>query len=135
VLQQFLRYRTYHGCAMPPHHQAASILAWQDEKHVEENRRAYQEKFAVVLDILDDKLRVRKPQAGFYLWAQTPVSDTEFARALYDQQNVTVLPGSYLSRSALGRNPGSNHIRMALVAPMDECIDAANRITQLIDSF
>ncbi len=135
VLKQFLRYRTYHGSAMPPHHQAASIIAWQDEKHVEESRRAYQEKFTAVLDILDGKLTVRKPKAGFYLWAQTPGPDTEFARALYDQQNVTVLPGSYLSRTAQGLNPGSNHIRMALVAPMDECIDAANRIKQLIESF
>ncbi|HEC05251.1 MAG TPA: succinyldiaminopimelate transaminase [Thiolapillus brandeum] len=135
ILGQFLRYRTYHGCAMPPHHQAASIMAWQDEKHVEESRRAYQEKFAAVLGILDGQLTVRQPEAGFYLWAQTPGSDTEFARQLFDRQNVTVLPGSYLSREADGINPGADHVRMALVAPMDECIDAANRIRQLIESY
>lgn len=135
VLKQFLRYRTYHGCAMPPHHQAASILAWQDESHVIESRRAYQEKFTAVLDILDTSLDVQKPEAGFYLWAKTPGSDTEFARSLYDQQNVTVLPGSYLSRTVHGLNPGNNRVRMALVAPMDECIDAANRIKLLIESI
>ena len=134
VLEQFLRYRTYHGSAMPPHHQAASILAWRDEKHVKESRCAYQEKFAVVLEILDGHLPVEKPEAGFYLWAKTPGSDTDFARNLYQQKNITVLPGSYLSRTAQGINPGNNHIRMALVAPMDECIDAANRIRQLIES-
>ena len=135
ILEQFLRYRTYHGCAMPPHHQAASILAWQDENHVMESRRAYQEKFSAVLAIMDTSLEVQKPEAGFYLWAKTPGSDTEFARSLYAQQNVTVLPGSYLSRTVHGLNPGDNHIRMALVAPMDECIDAANRIKRLIESI
>ncbi len=135
VLKQFLRYRTYHGCAMPPHHQAASILAWRDEKHVRESRSAYQEKFAAVLDTLGSHLPVEMPEAGFYLWARTPGSDTDFARELYSQQNVTVLPGSYLSRTARGINPGSDHIRMALVAPLDECIDAANRIRQLTESI
>lgn len=135
VLEQFLRYRTYHGSAMPPHHQAASILAWRDEKHVVESRHAYQEKFSAVLRILDGHLPVNRPEAGFYLWAKTPLSDTEFARKLFDQQNVSVLPGSFLSRTAQGINPGKDHIRMALVAPMDECVDAANRIKQLIESI
>ncbi|WP_456405017.1 succinyldiaminopimelate transaminase [Thiolapillus sp.] len=135
VLEQFLRYRTYHGCAMPPHHQAASIQAWRDEKHVQESRRAYQEKFAAVLEILDGHLPVDMPEAGFYLWAKTPLPDTDFARRLYEEQNVTVLPGSYLSRTAQGVNPGEDRIRMALVAPMDECADAANRIKHLIESI
>ncbi len=135
ILSQFLRYRTYHGCAMPPHHQAASILAWQDEKHVQESRTAYQQKFSAVLEILDGCLAVEMPEAGFYLWAKTPGSDTDFARQLYDQKNITVLPGSFLSRSVNGNNPGNNYVRMALVAPMDECIDAAHRIKQLIESI
>ncbi len=135
ILSQFLRYRTYHGCAMPPHHQAASILAWQDEKHVQESRTAYQQKFSAVLEILDGCLGVEMPEAGFYLWAKTPGSDTDFARQLYDQKNITVLPGSFLSRSVNGNNPGNNYVRMALVAPMDECIDAAHRIKQLIESI
>ncbi|WP_456445044.1 succinyldiaminopimelate transaminase [Thiolapillus sp.] len=135
ILARFLQYRTYHGCAMPPHHQAASTQAWQDEDHVRQNRRAYAEKFSAVLEALDGCLDVQEPEAGFYLWARTPVDDREFARELYRQQNVTVLPGSYLSREANGINPGANRIRMALVAPMDECIDAAKRIRQFTENF
>ncbi|HDK37690.1 MAG TPA: succinyldiaminopimelate transaminase [Thiolapillus brandeum] len=135
ILDKFLQYRTYHGCAMPPHHQAASILAWRDEAHVLENRRAYAGKFNAVLEILDACLEVQAPEAGFYLWAKTPITDTDFARELYRQQNVTVLPGSFLSRSANGGNPGARRIRMALVAPLDECVDAAHRIKQFIKSI
>ena len=135
VLEQFLRYRTYHGCAMPVHHQAASIQAWGDEAHVRANRQQYQEKFAAVLGILDGHLQVQRPQAGFYLWAETPVSDTEFARELFRQQNVTVVPGSYLSRNTAAGNPGENYVRMALVAELDECIDAANRIKQFVEQL
>ncbi len=135
ILAAFLQYRTYHGCAMPPHHQAASILAWRDEEHVRENRRAYMEKFDAVLDILNGCLEVDRPEAGFYLWARTPVSDTDFARELYQQQNVTVLPGSFLSREADGINPGAKRVRMALVAPMDECVDAANRIRTFTENL
>ena len=135
VLKKFLLYRTYHGCAMPPHHQMASIKAWDDELHVLNNRDLYRQKFAAVLAILTDVMDVQQPDAGFYLWAKTPIDDATFAQRLFAEQNVTVLPGSYLSREAHGTNPGSNHVRMALVAPLDECIEAANRIKSLINSL
>ena len=135
ILTDFLRYRTYHGCAMPPHHQAASIRAWGDEIHVRENRRLYREKFEAVLDILDGTLPVSRPPASFYLWPETPVADTEFARGLYAQQNVTVLPGSFLSRPVDGVNPGTRRIRMALVAPLEKCIDAARRIRAFTETL
>ncbi|MGB5441091.1 MAG: succinyldiaminopimelate transaminase [Gammaproteobacteria bacterium] len=128
LIRNFLRYRTYHGCAMPPATQAASISAWRDEAHVRENRRLYREKFTAVLDILAAVLDVQLPQAGFYLWPHTPVSDEAFARGLLAEQNVIVLPGSYLSRSAHGINPGQGYARMALVAPLDDCTAAAQRI-------
>jgi N-succinyldiaminopimelate aminotransferase len=99
------------------------------------NRRLYREKFDAVLDILEPVSTAHKPDAGFYLWLNTPGSDTEFAQQLFAQQNVTVLPGSYLSREVNGTNPGSNHVRMALVAPVDECITAANRIKQFIETL
>ena len=132
LLRNFLLYRTYHGCALPPATQTASVAAWGDETHVIENRSLYREKFEQVLQLLSDTLAPQKPQAGFYLWAKTPVSDTEFARRLYAEQNVTVLPGSYLARDSANGNPGSNRVRMALVAPLDECLDAARRINNLL---
>jgi len=135
VLEQFLRYRTYHGCAMPLQHQAASIAAWQDEAHVVENRRLYREKFDAVLDILGDVLDVQRPDAAFYLWPRTPIADTDYARGLFEQQHVTVLPGSYLSRTVAGLNPGANRVRMALVAPLDDCVDAARRIKTYTESL
>jgi N-succinyldiaminopimelate aminotransferase len=137
VIQQFLKYRTYHGCAMPPATQAASIKAWGDEAHVKHNRDLYREKFAAVLEILSPVLDVQMPDAAFYLWARTPnsVSDTEFARSLFETQNVTVLPGSYLSRDTATGNPGDGYVRMALVAPLDECLDAAQRIRTYIESL
>ncbi|HAJ92449.1 MAG TPA: succinyldiaminopimelate transaminase [Gammaproteobacteria bacterium] len=135
LIAPFLRYRTYHGCAMPPATQAASISAWRDEAHVAENRTLYTKKFAAVLDILTPVMDVQLPDAGFYLWPQTPVDDTEFARGLLAQQHVTVLPGSYLSRPAAGINPGRNHVRMALVAPLEDCIEAAERIKTYIVSL
>jgi len=135
IIKSFLLYRTYHGCAMPPAHQLASIAAWNDEQHVITNRRLYREKFAAVLDILEPVSSAHKPDAGFYIWLNTPCPDTEFARQLFSQQNITVLPGSYLSREVNGTNPGKNHVRMALVAPLDECIDAANRIKQFIETL
>lgn len=128
LVQNFLRYRTYHGCAMPPATQAASIRAWQDENHVIENRKLYREKFSAVLEILAPVLDVQLPDAGFYLWPRTPVNGEEFARGLLTQQNVIVLPGSYLSRTAAGINPGQGHVRMALVAPLEDCVEAAERI-------
>lgn len=133
VLAKFLKYRTYHGCAMPLHHQHASIQAWQDEAHVKENRTLYQKKFTDVLEIVDSVLDVKKPDASFYLWAKTPASDEEFAKNLFAEQNITVLPGSYLSRESAGINPGSQHVRMALVASYEECIEAAHRIRKFLE--
>ncbi|MCP4471702.1 MAG: succinyldiaminopimelate transaminase [Gammaproteobacteria bacterium] len=132
LLRNFLLYRIYHGCAMPPATQTASTAAWRDEAHVIENRMLYRQKFEQVLQLLSDTLAPRKPQAGFYLWAQTPISDTVFARRLYAEQNVTVLPGRYLARDSAAGNPGRNRVRMALVAPLDECVDAARRINSLL---
>ncbi len=128
LLEKFLLYRTYHGGAMPAPTQLASITAWRDEVHVQENRLAYREKFSAVLDILDGVLEVSAPDAGFYLWPHTPVNSEIFAQKLYAQKNITLLPGSYLSRTIDGVNPGENHVRMALVAPLAECIEAAKRI-------
>lgn len=134
LLAHFTRYRTYHGCAMPIHHQLASIVAWNDETHVAENRRLYQQKFAAVLDILAGELEVEAPQAGFYLWPRTPGSDEDFARELKRTQNVTVLPGRYLSRDVDGLDPGAGRIRMALVATLEQCIEGAERIRTFIRS-
>jgi N-succinyldiaminopimelate aminotransferase len=135
IMESFLRYRTYHGCAMPPATQAASIRAWQDEAHVAGNRTLYTQKFAAVLDILAPLLDVQPADAGFYLWAHTPVDDTDFARGLLAQQNVIVLPGSFLSRPVDGSNPGKDYVRMALVAPIEDCIEAAERIKSYIVSL
>lgn len=130
VLQKFMLYRTYHGCAMNPAVQAASIAAWQDEAHVEENRKLYAEKFIQVPKILNNVLRVRLPEAGFYLWQSVPISDTTFAQQLYRDYNVTVLPGSYLAREVRGENPGRNFVRIALVPSLSESTDAAQRIAE-----
>ncbi len=135
ILERFLLYRTYHGCALPPATQSASAAAWREESHVRENRDLYREKFARVLELFSATLAPRQPEAGFYLWAETPLSDTEFARRLYVEQNVTVLPGSYLARDGKAGNPGANRVRMALVAPLDECIDAAHRINNLLSTL
>ncbi len=134
LLEKFLLYRTYHGCAMSPVVQSASIAAWQDELHVIENRRLYAEKFSSVTPVLQQGLDVELPDAAFYLWAHTGQSDTEFARQLYCDYNVTVLPGSYLARDAHGINPGQGFIRIALVAGLAECQEAAERISQLASS-
>lgn len=132
VLEKFLLYRTYHGSAMNPAVQAASEAAWNDESHVIENRRLYQEKFATVTELLAGTMQVSMPDAAFYLWVKTPVGDVEFTRKLYHDYNVTVLPGSYLARDAHGINPGENFVRIALVAPLTECIEAATRIKMLM---
>ncbi len=130
LIERFLLYRTYHGCAMPPATQSASISAWNDEAHVRANRELYRQKFDAALEILADNLAPGRPDAGFYLWARTPIDDREFARRLYAEQNVTVLPGQFLSREIEGHNPGSGFVRMALVAPVDECREAAERIAR-----
>jgi N-succinyldiaminopimelate aminotransferase len=135
ILKQFLLYRTYHGCAMPPMTQSASISAWNDEQHVIENRNQYRLKFDSVIELLSGKMPLFRPDAGFYLWARTPIADTDFAQQLYAQQNITVLPGQYLSRTVDGFNPGTNYVRMALVAPVDECRDAAIRIGEFYSTL
>ena len=135
IIEKFFSYRTYHGCAMPLQHQMASIAAWNDETHVQENRRLYKAKFDTVIDILKPILPVKQPDAAFYLWVPTPGSDEDFARELYRSQNITVLPGSYLSRDNQGQNPGSGHVRMALVADYDECILAAQKIRSFCENM
>lgn len=132
LIKDFLLYRTYHGSAMSPPVQAASARAWSDEEHVRENRALYREKFSAVLAILQPVLQVSRPAAGFYLWARIPLSDTEFARRLYAEQHVTVLPGSFLARSVGGNNPGAFYIRIALVAPLEECVEAAQRLKNFL---
>jgi len=138
LIKAFLLYRTYHGGAMSPVVQTASIAAWGDEAHVEENRRLYREKFNQVTPVLARVMDVRLPDASFYLWAGIPESlgldDADFARELYAATGVTVLPGSYLAREANGRNPGAGRVRMALVAETAECLEAAQRIAQFIES-
>ncbi|HEX8477952.1 MAG TPA: aminotransferase class I/II-fold pyridoxal phosphate-dependent enzyme, partial [Telluria sp.] len=133
VLKKFLLYRTYSGGAMSPPVQTASIAAWGDEAHVQENRALYEEKFNLITPLLKTAIDVELPDAGFYLWAdvrRTGLSDTDFARQLYAEYNVTVLPGSYLARDAHGANPGTGRIRMALVSDVDEGLEAAQRIVQ-----
>lgn len=166
VLQSYFQYRTYQGCAMPLPTQQASILAWQDEVHVIENRELYRAKFAAFIDILSDVCDIQKPAASFYVWLKIPLptaspfekgglreffddlqgwrkcgklpgatADTEFAQQLFAQENITVLPGSYLSREFDGINPGQNHVRIALVAPLADCIEAAHRIKNFINTL
>jgi N-succinyldiaminopimelate aminotransferase len=128
LLRNFLRYRTYHGSAMSLAVQAASVAAWSDEEHVRQNRRLYAEKYREVLPLVRAPLATYMPQGGFYLWVRTPIDDREFARQLQQEYNVLVLPGSFLARDAQGENPGKNHVRIALVAPVDECVEAVTRI-------
>lgn len=135
VLAQYLKYRTYHGCAMPIQHQLASIAAWNDEVHVKANRDEYRKKFKAVLDILSPVMNIKQTDASFYLWPETPIADDEFAQKLFEQQHVTVLPGSYLSRTIDNINPGKNRIRMALVASEADCIEAATRIRTFIENL
>jgi N-succinyldiaminopimelate aminotransferase len=135
VIDRFFHYRTYHGCAMPVQHQHASIAAWRDEAHVVTNRSLYRAKFDAVLEILGDILKVSRPDAGFYLWPVTPIPDTDFARDLFATANVSLLPGSYLSREVDGLNPGAGRARLALVAPLDECVEAAWRIRRFVESL
>ncbi len=135
ILEKFLLYRTYHGCAMPPPTQAASIVAWQDENHVLDNRNQYREKFDAVLNLLSPVINVQMPDASFYLWADVGMDDKIFTQEIYKHENVNVVPGSYLSRTVDGNNPGENRIRMALVATLDECTEAANRIVNYVEKY
>lgn len=135
ILKRFLLYRTYHGCAMPVQTQLASIAAWNDEAHVRENRDLYRAKFDAVLEILEPVLDVQRPDGGFYLWPRTPIDDQQFTRQLFEREHVHVVPGSYLSREVNGENPGANRVRMALVAPLAECVQAARRIRTFLEAL
>jgi N-succinyldiaminopimelate aminotransferase len=135
LMKKFLLYRTYHGSAMSLAVQHASIAAWGDEGHVEENRRLYARKFEAVLPKLRKPLEAGMPQGGFYLWMKTPIADPEFVRRLHAEYNVLALPGSYLARDAGAGNPGRDHVRVALVAPLDQCVEAIERMTRFAASL
>ena len=132
LISKFLLYRTYHGSALSPVVSAASIAAWDDEAHVIENRAQYRAKFDAVLPILQPVLNVERPDASFYLWAGTPGPDAEFVRDLLTHTNVTLLPGSFVGRTVDGINPGLNRIRIALVAPLADCVEGAHRIADFV---
>ncbi|MCD8564421.1 MAG: succinyldiaminopimelate transaminase [Burkholderiaceae bacterium] len=134
IISKFLLYRTYHGSAMSGVVTAASLAAWQDEDHVRDNRQAYRDKFDAVLDILQPVLDVERPDASFYLWAKTPYDDARFTHDLLAEQAVKVLPGSYVSRTANGINPGQNRIRIALVAPLADCVEGAKRMAAFVQA-
>jgi len=134
ILKAFLLYRTYHGCAMPVQTQLASIAAWNDEAHVLANRDLYREKFDAVLEILSPVMDVQRPDGSFYLWPNVGSDDAAFCRDLFEAEHVTVVPGSYLSRDVEGFNPGAGRVRMALVAPLAECVEAAQRIREFVKS-
>ncbi|MBX2835679.1 MAG: succinyldiaminopimelate transaminase [Gammaproteobacteria bacterium] len=133
LIKRFLEYRTYHGCTMAPPIQNASIAAWNDEAHVVENRQAYDSKYAAVVPILNKVIDVSIPPAGFYLWPRVPTDDKQLTQRLHAEQNLAVVPGSYLARETQGENPGLNRLRLALVAPIEDCIDAANRIVDTLN--
>lgn len=135
LIQAFLRFRTYHGCTMGIHEQLASQLAWEDEEHVKENRVLYTQKFAETLKILKPVMDIEQTDASFYLWPKTPINEEDFAQQLFAQQHLTVLPGSYLSRTINGKNPGANRVRMAMVAEVEKCTEAAWRIRHFIESL
>lgn len=130
LIRNFLQYRTYHGCAMSLPIQLASIAAWSDEEHVQENRAYYRKKFNRVYELLKPHYDIQMPDAGFYFWLKTPIDDLSFSARLFEQQNITVLPGQFLSRQAHGINPGENYVRMALVAEFAECEAAALRLVE-----
>ena len=142
ILKSYLLYRTYHGCAMPVPTQLASIAAWNDDTHAAANRALYREKYARVLPILAPVLDVVEPDGAFYLWPDVGRDDEAFTRELFATQNLTILPGSYLARDTGGglaraarvvENPGKQRVRISLVAPVDECVTAAQRIRAFID--
>lgn len=135
IIDKFRLYRTYHGSAMSPMIQAASAAAWQDEQHVIKNRALYREKFDKVLAILTPIATVQRPQGAFYLWLKTPGDDTRFAQRLFEACNLTVLPGSYMSRAAHGINPGANYVRIALVDSVEVCVEAATRMKEFLRTY
>ena len=135
LIKKFLLYRTYHGSAMSLSVQAASVAAWNDERHVEDNRRLYRDKYAAVLPKVKAPLQTAMPDGGFYLWMRTPIDDADFARRLHGQYNVLVLPGSFLARATPAGNPGAHHVRIALVPPLAECVEAMERITRFASTL
>jgi N-succinyldiaminopimelate aminotransferase len=135
LMAKYLSYRTYHGCALGAHHQAASALAWQDEAHVVENRQMYRDKFTAVSEILSPHFDLSQPEGGFYHWLPTPICDQEFSQRLLAEQHIIVMPGSFLGRDTQQGNPGHKHVRIAWVAPFDECIVAANRLAQFAQNL
>ncbi|HET7921702.1 MAG TPA: succinyldiaminopimelate transaminase [Gammaproteobacteria bacterium] len=135
LMAKFLQYRTYHGCAVPNHVQLASIATWNDEQHVMRNRALYSEKFEAAMRIIGPVMDVKCPPAAFYLWPRTPIDDETFARELFAQQHVTVVPGSYLSRDSVQGNPGRNRIRISLVAPVAECSEAMQRLRHFVEGL
>ncbi|MGD8378587.1 MAG: succinyldiaminopimelate transaminase [Gammaproteobacteria bacterium] len=128
IIEKFLLYRTYHGCAAPIPAQLASVPAWQDDAHVAENRERYRNKFDATLPILSKVMEVERPEGAFYLWPRTPIDAEDFTRRLFAECNVTVIPGTYLSRPGADGDPGAGRIRISLVASVDECVEAAQRI-------
>jgi N-succinyldiaminopimelate aminotransferase len=135
LLKKFLLYRTYHGSAMSLAVQQASIAAWSDESHVQDNRRLYAEKFRAALPLIRPPLEATMPDGGFYVWMRTPIDDAQFVRRLHAEYNVLALPGSYLARDTEAGNPGRNRVRLALVAPLDECVEAIHRINQFANGL
>lgn len=135
IMEKFLLYRTYHGCAAPVPTQLASAAAWSDDVHVKENRELYRRKFRAAMEILAPVLDVKMPAAAFYLWPKTPIDDERFTRGLYERQNVTVLPGKYLSRDSAAGNPGAGRVRISLVATVEECVEAARRIRHFVEQL
>ena len=134
LMKPFLLYRTYHGCAMPAPTQRASIAAWTDDSHVRVNRARYRSKFDQVLPVLAPVIEVHRPAGGFYLWLNVGSDDEAFTAGLYARQNITVVPGSYLARPTPSGNPGAGYVRISLVAPEAECVQAAHRIRDYIIS-
>ena len=132
IMEKFLLYRTYHGSAMAAQSQWLSANAWQEETHVAENRDLYSRKYEAFLNVLKDVWPMQRPAAGFYLWPETPIEDREFTIQLFTETNVKVVPGSYLAREVDGVNPGANRVRLALVAELEECVEAANRIKRFL---
>ena len=135
LIAPYRLYRTYHGCALPGYVQVASTLAWNDDAHAADNRRLYAAKFQAVAARLAGVLPVTVPAGAFYLWTDVSTDDTVFARELYRTQNVIVLPGTFLARNASGTNPGAGRIRISLVAPLADCVQAADRIVDFLGDF
>lgn len=135
VIEQYYNYRTYHGCAMPVHVQIASERAWMDEEHVVENRAIYRSKFEATQTMMSRTFGVQPPDGAFYYWPDVGIDDELFAAELFRRENITVLPGKYLGRTIEGQNPGANHIRIALVAPYQDCIDAIRRLCRAAEDI